>query len=28
MSQLLKYVSALLDGPATSQPGVRRLRLP
>jgi DNA-binding response OmpR family regulator len=28
MSQLLHYVFALLDGPPTSQPSVRRLRLP
>lgn len=28
MHELLKYVSALLDGPAISQPGVRRLRFP
>jgi DNA-binding response OmpR family regulator len=28
MHQLLKYVSALLDGPHTSRPSVRRLRLP
>jgi DNA-binding response OmpR family regulator len=27
MRQLLKYVSALLDGPQTSRPSVRRLRL-
>jgi DNA-binding response OmpR family regulator len=28
MHQLLKYVSALLDRPHSSPPGVRRLRLP
>jgi DNA-binding response OmpR family regulator len=28
MKQLLKYVSALLDGPNQSRPSVRRLRLP
>lgn len=28
MNQLLTYVSALLDGPHSSRPGVRRLRLP
>jgi two-component system sensor histidine kinase ChiS len=27
MDQLLKYVSALLDGPQSSRPSVRRLRL-
>jgi DNA-binding response OmpR family regulator len=27
MTQLLKYVSALLDGPQASRPSVRRLRL-
>jgi DNA-binding response OmpR family regulator len=27
MQRLLKYVSALLDGPQTSRPSVRRLRL-
>jgi DNA-binding response OmpR family regulator len=28
MQQLLKYVFALLDGPPTSRPSMRRLRLP
>jgi DNA-binding response OmpR family regulator len=28
MQRLLKYVSALLDGPPTSRPSMRRLRLP
>ncbi len=28
MPQLLKYLSALLDGPHTSRPSMRRLRMP